>query len=811
MPERLLLIADQESLELLQECGELPRDFFVQPEYSELLGWHTSPENSFAVLPAELLTPCHGSAAPPSRDLQRQQLVQWIVEGLGDVVLCVLARHRRQTLNPASAASSSTSPAAETSPSAPSAAGFLDAAQLFQDLAERLAHSSQIRSARVQAVLLAIFERPAAEAELQAFREAVGPSADAAGNAPEKLIRLGYVLGPFLEAGLERAQVFYAEHVWPLAVSGLAAALSLKPAAAEEGVRSGSVFAWRAVQLQAEILQTRLKHATRFTAREVLRLLENRAAADGDSGEQSDPAVDPGLLERIPEQYDPIERLRLPQHLLDAGWLSDQVGAAGREVSSGQRWEQSLTRAGRTDALERARLILTHEHPDDQHIRRGWSEVCRNPGMAGRLLNERRGGFSEPLQAATEARFDQWRDLQQRDRELAAAGQDFDDCCQALQLAGHGFAGPGRRLLAAIAVICALSFFFWQAGWQIFPGYSTPLLLSLAAAAGTFLAAGLTGWLEELAGQRGLEQLRASRRRLDELQEERHYWAESSVRAAEKLRRQRLVVLQDARDRWLLSRVSVALGALSEQRAAEAAGGTQTLAAAGTVALGSEQRRLLRSILQRRQLFHTMPSEAVAEQQLQRVCRQLVDDFLEQHWRPFAMQSAAGLRGWLPGPRLRLLFEQLRSRLLLAVQQELQRQAVSAEAECLAVGSPPPESSDSGENTPETWVAAVQKLQAAPFLQALSCRQDPAVLADAILQPPPVLLLEESVLRLSSRFPDSALLCPVTAKRGAGLPFAGLWFQQLLLRPERLALVLAEPAFAHTSTPAGPSSAGGAA
>lgn len=789
MPERLLLIADHDSLGLLRECGELPEDFFVQPEYSELLGWHTARGNSFAVLPAELLMPEH-STHQPAGELQRQQLIQWIVEGLGDVVLCVLARHRQPaSLSlPENSTSDSSATAPGDSDSLPPT--FLESTQLYRDLADRLARSSQIRSARVQAVLLAIFERPAGPAELQAFCHAVGAATEAAVAGPEKLIRLGYVVGPHLEAGLERAEVFYAEHVWPLVVSGLAAALSLKPAASDEGVRSGSIFAWRAVQLQAEILQTRLRHAARCTAREVQRLLENRLESETSDADHAPLAVNSGLLDRIPEQFDPVERLRPLQQFLDESWLSDSVVAAGREVRSGQRWHEQLMRAGTSDALERSRLILKAQHSDDLHMRQGWSEVCRNPGMAVRLLNERRGGFAERLQAVSLQRLDQWQDLRQRDHELAAAGEDFDACCQTLQLAGHGFVGWGRRMLAALAVLCALGVFFWQAGWQIFPDYSTPLLLTLAAAAGVCVAVSLTGWLEELAGLRGLLQLRGDRRLLDQQQEERHYWAESSVRAAEKLRRQRLLVLLDARDRWLLSRVAKGLGTLSEQRAEEAVSAPQTVLASSTEGLASEQRRLLKRILQRRQLFHTMPSEAAAEQQLKLVCSRVVDQFLEYDWRPFAMQSAAGLRGWLPGPQLRQLFELLRQRLLLAVQQELQRQAVQADADSPALEPSSPESFDAGNRSTETWGAAVHQLQTAPFLQALSCRQDPAVFAEAVLQPPPLLLLEDSVLRLRSRFPSTALLHAVSPERAARLPFVGLWFEQRLLRPERLGMVL---------------------
>lgn len=793
MPERLLLIAEQDSLGLLQECGELPQDFFVQPEYSELLGWHTAQGNSFAVLPAELLMPEHSAQQPPG-EITRRQLVQWIVEGLGDVVLCVLARHRRPAAPHSPDGSTRASSNTASGDPAPAPPTFLQSTQLYLDLADRLARSSQIRSARVQAVLLAIFETPAGPAELQAFRQAVAAPAEAATTGPEKLTRLGYVLGPFLEAGTERAEVFYAEHVWPLAVSGLAAALSLKPAAAEEGIRSGSIFAWRAVQLQAEILQARLKHAARCTAQEVQRLLENRLEPDSSDENSSAPAVDFGLLERIPEQFDPIERLRPRQQFLDESWLSHSVAAAGSEVRSGQRWDTLLTQAGHSDALERSQLILTHQHPDDLHMRRGWSEVCRNPGMAVRLLNERRGGFSERLQAASEQRLDQWQDLRQRDRELAAAGHDFDACCQSLLLAGHGFVGWGRRSLAALAILCALGIFFWQAGWQIFPNYNTPLLLTLAAATGVFMAINLTGWLEELAGLRGLTQLRNDRQLIDQQQEERHYQAESAVRSAEKLRRQRLVVLLDARDRWLLSRVAEGLGTLSEQRAQEAASAPQTVLATTAAALGSEQRRLLKRILHRRQLFHTMPSEAAAEQQLKLVCRRIVDRFLEHDWRPFAMQSAAGLRGWLPGPQLRHLFELLRQRLVLAVQQELQRQAVQADTDGPGIDQSPPDNLSAGSRSSETWGMAVHELQAAPFLQALSCCHDPAVLAEAVLQPPPLLLLEESVLRQRSRFPSSAQLHAVSPERAARLPFAGLWFEQRLLRPERLELVLA----AHT-------------
>lgn len=788
MPERLLLIADDDSLGQLRDCGELPEQFFVRPQYSELLGWHTAPDASCAVLPADMLSSHTDrrqqapSAQPAAAeqggaavvgDVERAQLVQWIVEGLGDVTLCVVARCRRHTAaasnTPAEVAHAS-SASTDTAVSQPVVDDFDQAVGLFRDLADRLSRHSQIRSARVQAVLVAVFESPAEPQQLSRYVQAVQSQRD-------RLICRGYLMGPCLEAGLERAEVFYAEHVWPLLVSGLAAALWLQPVTQEDTSRSGTICAWRVLQLQADILQTRLRHAAEYTTREVRRLLENRLP-EVDSPGATDNS---NLLQRIPEQYDPIERLRPAQHLLSAGWLNTRFEAAAEEVVTGSRWESHLQAAGHTDSLERSRLLLGSDQRDDVHIRRGWSEVCRNPGAAGRLLNDRRGGFVTELRRSMALRHQQWQDLRRRDRWLQISGQDFAQCCQTLQLTASGYVGGGRRTLAAVAMLVALGWFCWRAGRQLFPGSPVPWWLLLSAAGGVLATTLLTAWLEQRAGQRGLQRLRESRARLDGEQEERHHRAESVVRAAEKLRRQRMLVLQDARDRWLLSRVVSALGLLTEQSTA-ATSQPQRLQRMRSAAamLRSEQRRLLRGILHLRQVFHTMPSEETCEQQLQLVCAGIVQDFLQRDWQPFAMQSSAGLRGWLPGPQLRHLFENLRSRLQLAVQQELQRQAVLMTSEHSA--------SDSATGT--TWVAGLRAIDAAAFLQALSCRQEPAAFVEAGLQPPPLLLLEESVVRMQQHYPPTALLHVVPAPRTAHLPCVGLWFEQRLLRPEQLATVV---------------------
>lgn len=765
MPERLLLIADDDSLGQLRDCGELPEHFFVRPQYSELLGWHTSPEASCAVLPADMLTNRPTDAAPDGAaargQLERAQLVQWIVEGLGDITLCVVARSRQLSFG--------AQPAPGNSAASQSPVDHFDAAvSLFHDLADRLARHSQIRSARVQAVLVAVFESPAAPQQLARYVQAVQSQRD-------RLICRGYLMGPCLEAGLERAQVFYAEHVWPLMVSGLAAALWLQPVTHEETSRSGTICAWRVLQLQAEILQTRLRHAAEYTIREVRTLLENRLP----EADQQRAIDDGGLLQRIPEQYDPIERLRPPQHLLSPDWLHAQLEPAAQEVVSATRWESHLKAAGHTDSLERSRLLLASDQRDDMHIRRGWSEVCRNPGAASRLLNERRGGFVTELQRSMGLRQQQWQELRLRDRWLAESGQDFAECCHTLQLTASGYVACGRRTLAALAMIIALGWFCWQAGKQIFPGSPVPWWLLLAAAGGVLVTTLLTAWLEQRAGQRGLQRLRESRAQLDGEQEERHHQAESAVRAAEKLRRQRIMVLQDARDRWLLSRVVSALAVLTEQSAAASGDSPLQRMLPPAALLRSEQRRLLRGILHLRQVFHTMPSEETSEQQLRLVCAGVVDDFLQREWRPFAMQNPAGLRGWLPGPQLRSLFHSLRTQLQLAVQRELQRQAVTMA----------PEHTSTDAHAGTTWVAGLQAIDAAAFLQALSCRQEPAAFVEAGLQPPPLLLLSESVAPMQQHYPPTALLHVVPAQRTAHLPCVGLWLEQRLLLPEQLAAV----------------------
>ncbi len=742
MPDKILLIADDESLGRLRQFGDLPLEFLRTQTLQELMEWHLKHRHGVAVVSQKFFAPEAGGKATADSDIK-----DWLVRGLPDTTVCWLSIPTQSTdASPRKPASKKSSGSAESP--------FAESLRRFEELTTTITNRRQLRNSKLHAVLIVVFPNSPSAADALLLKSTMATSNHA-------IRQSCYVMMPELEASSDQGHVFDAVHVWPISVSGLLLSLLLNGPPVDWNQGSAAFYVWRNYFLVPDLNTTTLD---RSLARGT-EAFQHQLAANIDQDNTAAENVKRG---------DAISDLPSSPHWPRVSWIDQNILPTVSAMQDRSRWDANLKNAGSVESLEQTRLVLEHQVAESQQAQRHWQQIAGNPVAAGRILNDRRSIVSSPLEQVNYLRRQQWSDLSQTDSKIATDIQTFDECSQHYVLSQHGFVSQFRRVCIAAAVAACVLYFCLAMADGVFGGTGPAWLLAFFGLLGSFTGAFLFLDLETRAGRRAEAELRKELETLDEQVKQRHRDAVESVRTAEALRRIRVLELLDARSRYLMRRVAQAMQRMTPQS------GTRECAASDmqisseesnqtTSALGSIQRRLFRSCLQLQQVFIQNHNEQEQQEELKEFVARLCDQFLNESWRPFAKDADLALRGYYPQDRLLPLVDAFRERLESELTQWFQMQAVTNSR---------PQEAASGNS----WQTSLLSICRQSFPETMSCRMDATLSPDHSDRHTQCLILRESIvpfLQEGIRDLQPLRMESFAADVWTDFPFAGILFHQV--------------------------------
>lgn len=751
MQHRVLLIADADRIDELEQFGSIPARLLQRRALHELVDWHVNSEDAFAVTPAEFFLKNAGPAEPEgtastrTTDPDLDELRDWVTRGLQDTTIFYLTivsqtdDHQR---------------------------GLAQHVQRYHKIRERLLEAAGLRIPRLNLVQVVVFcDKGSTLEDCREFLDQpneVGPVATCC-----------HVMLPSLEGGAERTQVFDARHVWPLSVSGLLLSYLLHgprhisvhrsvrtearerdPLVAESSEESGSeqttpIYAWRTYALRTELDPDAVNRKIQRAVAD----LGKRFAAENTGRQSTDwDATSVQLTPLAPQRALRVRDWRQTgyEHLIQA-------------MRDGSRWEARRRAAGFEDSRRLSGEILDRDVSSTDEIRDVWRDVSADPTIVEAILNDRSRLRGFDGESEWQTRSEQWDELREHDTTVQNAIDRFEYCDLHLAAARKAYVEAPRRTLLVFVVAVLLIYCGLTVSVAVFESQWPGWLFAIAGTLGSAIAAFAFNHAEKTRGNVAAEELTQQVSDIDSLADERHRLATTSVARAEQLRRRRTRGVLNVRARGFLRRLLSAMSSALIPTEVRLDEGPASLVAPDISVVGRIQRRIFRELSECRQVCTV---SMITDTDL---TTEFMADFVQTRWKAFAESADRDLVGLYPYDQTKLVFEAFRAefenRLLAETDSssllttQISRDRVS-------------------------WGTFLSEIRQQDYLETLSCPVEAFQLAVAEHRIPPVLLLSNALGDLANELVDEMGRSEVLSfdpRDYPRLPFVGLFVQYVEL------------------------------
>ena len=411
-------------------------------------------------------------------------------------------------------------PAAEGDEPRPPARTIAFHVDWYRRFCKRLDQDLGEHARKVHHVLVLICRSNPRKAELPAMQQLVGDSGES------RLFDHAYVMMEELEPGGAQANVYCrAEHVWPMAVSGLLLKLlhppdeSLPPAA--------PVCAWRCCQLVPKVDARLEEKVCRQKVDDLRGKIHSPKETETGLAGLSSKLLARGATARI-------EPLKPP--LAGAGgngpWLEYAPATRLDQFARDERWQPVLANAGEQIGEQFNRELIQNEPPPLKEVNHVWQQVHAEPAAIDLALAApgllQGGNLEGQFQAIRKG----WEAILEQDRRYASQTEVAGDCAKHLEAAQDGFVNLAWRLVIAFVVTLFVGYMAMVVLWNLSGILIVPVLAAIGGGLGAFLAALLTETFEQAAGRRARRDFEEKLAELDRITLARHTCCVNAVTLA---------------------------------------------------------------------------------------------------------------------------------------------------------------------------------------------------------------------------------------------------------------------------------------
>ena len=608
------------------------------------------------------------------------------------------------------------------------------------------------RACEVHHVLVLICRSSPLKTELPALKQLLGD------NGNSRLFDNAYVMLEELEpGGTGAASYFRAEHVWPIAVSGLL--LRLLHWSEESYPSASPVCAWRCCQLVPTI-NTRLReNVCSHKLKELLaEIYSPRETGTGLAGLFGD------LLARGATARD--DHLKPPPagEGGDEPWLDYDAATRLEQFACEDRWQPLLNSTGEQIGEHFNRELIQNEPPPLTEVSSVWQQVHTQPGAIGVALAAPGLLQGDNLEGQFQAIRDGWEAILDQDRRHVEQTQVAAECAKHLAAAQDGFVNLAWRLVIAAVVTLFVGYLAMVVLRNLSGAWFVPLLVATGGGLGAFLAALLTETFEQEAGRRAKRDFEAKLADLDRITLARHTSCVKTVILAHEFWQRLWAKAAASRVKQLLERLRAMLDRELRYRPEVEAQDGDVTDVEDEQSASRLQRRQRDKF--RRETLWACPftwEERETHEMLAELVREKAQEFLEL-WTAFADEHDRDRLGHFPAraliPRLRRFRDEFQAEVLASIGRHVLTQSPS-------------------EEQLSAWLDPLWRLsEVQQFFEFLSCR----VLSHQTTEAPCHLFLRGGLADFAERVgqrnsPRKPLVH--SSSYFTGLPIAGLFFQEM--------------------------------